>query len=124
MKIIYAALLGWLIPGAGHWLYGKKLKAWLILELVVLTLIIGIILSDFRSIRFYDNPFYYLSKFGCGLVFLISQLFTSFTPAGRIPMAYHDIGLLFVSIGGALNLVVLLSLFQPPAAETTKKENN
>ncbi|MFH1226362.1 MAG: DUF6677 family protein [Planctomycetota bacterium] len=114
MKIIYALALGWFVPGAGHWLYNKKLKGLLIFELVLLSLIIGLTLSDFRSIRFYDNPFYYLSKFGCGLVFLFSYLFTHFIPAGRIPLYYHDIGLLYVSIAGSLNLVVLLSLFQPP----------
>lgn len=118
MKILLSLIIGWLIPGAGHWLYNKRLKGSILFGLVVLCLVIGLVLSDFRSIRFYDNPFYYLARFGCGLSFIVTRLFTEFVPAGRIPLSYHDIGFLYVAVGGAINVVVLLSLYQPADIKT------
>lgn len=124
MKVIIAFIFGWLIPGAGHWIYNKKLKGIILFELVILALAIGLILSDFRSVRFYDNPFYYLARFGNGLVYIITALMTQFTPTGRIPLVYHDIGFLYIAVGGAINLIVLLSLFQSAEKAGMQEEHN
>jgi hypothetical protein len=79
-------------------------------------------LSDFRTIRFYDNPFYYLARFGNGIVYISTALATQFAPTGRIPLVYHDIGFLYIAVAGTINLIVLMSLFQPPGGTAGRRD--
>ncbi|MBI4712691.1 MAG: hypothetical protein HY762_05255 [Planctomycetes bacterium] len=109
----FIILLGWLIPGAAHWMLNSRVKGYIIFSLTCLTLAIGLLLSDFRTLRFMDNHFYYLGQFGCGLVFLANLFLTGGHPLGVISLPYFEIGLLYTCVAGTLNLVLLLSLFQP-----------
>jgi hypothetical protein len=106
-----ALIAGWLIPGAAHSIYGKRYKALIFFALIAVCSIIGIIIADFRFIRYADNPFYYIGQFGSGLTWLIVALFTSHSPKGLIPMFYFEIGMLYICVSGILNLVFLLSLY-------------
>ncbi|MEK7309943.1 MAG: DUF6677 family protein [Planctomycetota bacterium] len=118
-----AFLLGWCIPGAAHWYYGQRSKALIFFAIALICSIIGIIIADFRFIRFSDNPFYYFGQFGIGLTWLLVTLLTSEAPRGLISMSYFEIGMLYVCVAGILNLVILLNLYsqltarKPPATE-------
>lgn len=107
----FIIVIAWLIPGSGHWFLGKRTKALVILGLILITLAAGLLLSDFRNVRFGDNPFYYVGRYGAGLVWLATIWLTQHTPRGIIPFRYFEIGLLYVCIAGALNAVVVLNLF-------------
>jgi len=104
-------LLGWAIPGFAHWVYGQRYKAVIFLTIAIICSIIGIIIADFRFIRFLDNPFYYFGQFGSGLTWLLVTLLTSEAPRGLIPMSYFEIGMLYVCVAGILNMVILLNLY-------------
>ena len=103
-------LMGWLIPGSSFWVLGKRTKAILIFGLLLVLLIVGLLCSDYRYVRFDDHPFYYLGKFGSGIVWLVTKYFTSPKPRGVGSLKYAEAGLLYICVAGALNVVTLLSI--------------
>ena len=107
----FVLLGGWLIPGFAHWYYGQRYKALMFFAIALICSILGIIIADFRFIRFLDNPFYYFGQFGSGLTWLLVTLLTSEAPRGLISMSYFEIGMLYVCVAGILNLVILLNLY-------------
>lgn len=112
-KLILPLVLitGWMIPGFAHWYYGKRYKAAIFFAIVLICSVIGIVVADFRFIRYTDNPFYYVGQFGSGLTWLLKILLTSESPRGLISMSYFEVGLLYICVGGILNLVILLNLY-------------
>ena len=114
MKIFILPLVllaGWLIPGFAHWFYGQKYRALIFFAVTIIVSALGIIIADFRFIRFWDNPFYYFGQFGSGLTWLLVTLLTSEAPRGLISMSYFEIGMLYVCVAGILNMVILLNLY-------------
>lgn len=112
MKIILGVFISWLIPGSGYWLVGKPKThlGTLILGCLSLLILTGMLLADFRDVRFADNPFYYAGRFGSGLTYFIAAFFLSSTPAGITHYQYFDIGHLYLCVAGALNIVVVLNI--------------
>lgn len=89
---------------------GKRFKAVWIFSLIMITLMVGVLVADFRYVGFYDNPFYYVGKFGSGLSWLVTEFITSDVPRGIISLKYSEVGLLYICTAGALNMVVLLMM--------------
>lgn len=112
MKIILVIIISWLIPGSGYWLLGKSrsYRGVFILGLLSLLILIGVLLADLRDVKFNDNPFYYVGRFGSGLTWLVTIFLLSSAPAGIIHYQYFDIGHLYLCVAGALNIVVLLTI--------------
>jgi hypothetical protein len=108
--IVIAFICSWLIPGGGFFVLKRPLKGVVFFFMVAGLVTIGLFLSDFREIRMQDNPFYYLGKFGSGLIYLVCYLFMSYSPHGWVSIKYSEIGLLYICVAGALNLVVLMGL--------------
>jgi hypothetical protein len=110
-KILFglALLIGWVIPGGGFWFIRRPLKALIVFCLISLLVVIGVLLADLRDVRFQDNPFYYLGRFGNGLIWLTCTYLMDYSPRGWVPLKYSEIGLLYICIAGALNLVILIS---------------
>lgn len=104
-------ILGWCIPGAAHWYYGYRSKAVVFFAIILICLLSGLVISDFRAVRYADNPFYYIGQFGNGVVLLSNTLLTSEMPRGLVPLPYLEIGLLYICVGGLLNLIILLNLY-------------
>jgi hypothetical protein len=102
---------GWFVPGLAHWYYGHRYKAALFLAIISVCLLSGLVISDFRAVRYADNPFYYIGQFGSGIGLLSNTFLISEMPRGLIPLPYFEIGLLFTCVGGLLNLIILLNLY-------------
>ncbi|MBI4835565.1 MAG: hypothetical protein HY811_12200 [Planctomycetes bacterium] len=111
LKVILAAIACWLAPGSGYFILGKKCKALFLLCSVIFLAVAGIILADFRDVRFLDNPYYYLGRFGSGFMWLASVSFLGESPRGIIPDQYFDFGHLYLCVAGVLNTVIALSVF-------------
>jgi hypothetical protein len=111
LKVILAAIACWAVPGSGYFILGKKYKALLLLCSVVFLAVAGIMLADFRDVRFLDNPYYYLGRFGSGFMWLAAILFLGEAPRGIVPDQYFDFGHLYLCVAGVLNLVIALSVF-------------
>ncbi len=113
---IAALILGWCIPGAGHWVLGQRKKAIFLFVTIMLTFSAGIVLADFRNVKNADNEFYWAGQLGCGLIYFIANVLFGNTPAGKVPIEWYEIGLLYICVAGMLNVVLLLNLFNLPAA--------
>lgn len=112
-----ALVLGWCLPGAGHWILGQRKKALFLFLAIMLTFVAGIVLADYRNVKNADNEFYWAGQLGCGLIYLIANVVIGAgRPAGRVPIEWYEIGLLYICVAGMLNVVLLLNLFNPPPA--------
>ncbi|MBI5368410.1 MAG: hypothetical protein HZA54_15345 [Planctomycetes bacterium] len=112
-----AIVVGWLIPGGGHILLGRTGKGLFFFGLLFLTSVAGLVLADFRAVKFvWDNMFYWVGFFGSGMSLLLVELATAPDPKEWVPPRFYEVGLLYMTVAGLLNLVVMLSL---PAAEET-----
>ena len=111
IRLILAVLASWFIPGLGYWVIGKKYKALLLLSSIIFVITAGILLADSRDIRFIDNPYYYVGRFGSGLVWCVTIVFLHPAPLAIVPFQYFDIGHLYLCVAGVLNLVIALSVF-------------
>lgn len=118
-----AFILSWLIPGLGYMVLNKYTKAFLLFVSVMLLVLAGIILADFREIRFLDNPYYYVGRFGSGLIWSIIIMFLHPQPSGIIPVQYFDIGHLYLCVAGTLNMVIALSVFNQRVDEIGEMPN-
>lgn len=122
LKLFLAFVASWLVPGLGYLLLNKKMKFFLLFGSVMLLTIVGIVIADFRDIRFIDNPYYYIGRFGGGMVWGMLMVILKFVPAGVVGVQYFDIGHLYICVAGTLNLVIALSVFSQ--AEMDKKRKS
>jgi TM2 domain-containing membrane protein YozV len=112
-----AVVLAWLIPGAGHLYVGQRKKGLFFMVLLCSTFFVGLCLTHFRSVPFKDHPFYAIGQFGSGTTLLVNSLFTGRIPERPAPPHRVEIGILYMSVAGLLNLMVMLSLFPTPRKE-------
>lgn len=108
-----AFFLAWFVPGAGHLLLGRPVKA-AVLFLILATLYVsGLYLSGWRVVSFDDNPFYYVGQFGSGVTMALGQLLSEpkAYPRGDYPTKWIDPAMLYVCVAGLLNIIVAVGVF-------------
>lgn len=124
-----AFFLGWFVPGAGHFLLGRRVKAVALFLILALLYVVGLSISGWRLVSFDDNPFYYVGQFGSGVTTLLGRLLAEpkAYPLEKFPPKWIDPGMLYVCVAGLLNVVVVMGVFNAerkavaPAAEGEKK---
>ncbi len=110
LRIALAFIVGWALPGGGDLLLGRRRRGLLLFLGLSLFFAAGVVLSDFRVARFDDDPFVRSATFGCGLFAAVAGWVLPNAPAGRVPLACHDVGLLYTALAGLANAIVILSL--------------
>ncbi len=108
-----AAALAWLIPGAGHLWLGRAGKGFLLFVLVAGLFMAGCLLAHGRTVTFDENPFYYIGQIGSGLTLGVTQWMASegLPPRNESARPEVDPGLLYMSVAGLLNLLLVLNVF-------------
>jgi TM2 domain-containing membrane protein YozV len=139
-----AALLAWLIPGAGHLYQGRTAKGILFLVCILGTFLYGLYLGDgkvvYTSWQGDDFRLYYLAQVGVGLPAL-PALFQSehsgdeksffaawmARPAPGEVGAWHknlhryfELGTVYTVIAGLLNLLVIYDAYAGPVPVATE----
>lgn len=116
---VAAYILGWMVPGAGHFIMGKRHKGLIFFGLLAGIYAFGLFLSNFRMVGYEDNPFYYVGQFGSGMTMLIGGLleFEKASPRAGLPLSWLDVGLLYVCAAGLLNYVIALNALEVKAAQ-------
>ena len=119
-----AFFLGWLVPGAGHLLLGRPVKAAVLFVILAGLYVSGLYLSGWRLVSFDDNPFYYVGQYGSGVTTALGRLLgePKAYPRPDFSIKWIDPALLYVCVAGLLNIVVTVSVFdaarpRPAAAE-------
>lgn len=120
---VAAYVVGWMVPGAGHFMMGRRHKGLIFFGLLAGVYVFGLFLSNFRMVGFEDNPFYYVGQFGSGLTLLVGGLleFEKASPRAGLPLSWFDVGLLYVCAAGLLNYIIALNALEirAPAARGT-----
>jgi len=107
---LIAIALAWVLPGLGHLFLGRPRKALFFFATLTLTYLLGYVLADFRFVRFDDNPFYYVGRYGSALTWFATWLIRDNGPRGITPLEFYEPGLLYMCAAGLLNVVLVLNL--------------
>ena len=103
-------ILGWLLPGAGHWLLGQRARG-ILLFFLLSGLFIGGLLMEGGIVPASDDIIGKLCFTGClgnGLICLGSLL--AGWREGKILAPFHEIGTVYMCISGILNFLALLRI--------------
>jgi hypothetical protein len=112
-----AFLAGWLVPGLGHLMMGKPRKAMFFFASLASLHAAGYVLADFRWVRYEDNMFYWVGRWGSGLSWAATWLVESNPPRNAVPMEYYEVGLLYMCAAGLLNVILMLNLLGSPSPQ-------
>jgi len=133
-RVAAACLLAWVVPGAGHWFLGRRVKAVVFLVLVVLTFTTGVIMKGRVYVANREQPLTYLATFAnvaLGPLDLIGrrvfyERIIYVFPSESDPMLYqevmqlnrskilavtHEYGTTFVLAAGLMNILLILDVF-------------
>jgi hypothetical protein len=103
-------LAGWLLPGLGHWLQGRRARAAVVFALLVGLLLAGTWLAEASNLSRDRHFYYWVAQLLAGLpAILLEQL--SGRPAVTGPLPLADVGLLYAAMAGLLNLVLLIDVY-------------
>lgn len=102
----------WIIPGAGHWLLGRRKKALLYAIVLTAMFVIGLVLAEFRAVRSDDDFFLYLLGEGlyAGLTFPTLWLTHGLQLVAEHPRL--EVGRLFATVAGLMNLCVMVDVYE------------
>ncbi len=102
-------LVGWLVPGAGHLLLGKWVRALLLFVSVLGMYLIGLGLAG----KIYTpntgdmlDILGFLGQLGSGLLYVIARVFN--LGASSVVNALADYGTKFLVVGGLLNVIAAI----------------
>jgi hypothetical protein len=115
-QAVLLSILGWLVPGAGHWYLGKYVKGLLFFVLLnglfywgmVLDGEIAIPVLDVHSAEFnFVNILVFIFGCGNGLMTLLNLM--PFAKFGDISLSTYEVGTLFMVVSGSLNVFVTMN---------------
>jgi len=101
-----ALLLGWLIPGAGHLLLGKRLRALLLFVSITAMFAIGVALGGkvyAPNLGDVLDMLGFVGQLGAGLLYLGTRLLGF--GASSVQIAIADYGTKFIVVSGLLNVI-------------------
>ena len=119
--------VAWLVPGLGHWLLGKRVRACVFAAVIVAGFVTGVLLDGELAVPQQNSPLSWFFTFGClgnGLLYLLrllwvnglDGLFSSSFPyglqGGGDPVsAGFFYGKTFLYTAGLMNLLVVLDVY-------------
>ncbi len=106
-----AAVLAWLVPGAGHFYLGLRKRALLLFIAIELTFFIGLYVGTLRIVDPAQSMFWFVAQVLAGLNTIIAHLWsTSSYAEATTPLvrdwSYH-MAVLYTGIAGLLNLLAV-----------------
>jgi len=110
-KILFGLLLTWLLPGLGHYLYGRRAKAVFYFVLISLAFVMGLWLGEWRDVSVERFSLYLIAQLWNGGATLLSLLLTRDLRITH-DITYLDVGLLYTAVAGLLNVVILVDLYE------------
>ena len=105
---VSAAILAWVVPGAGHLALGRRNKALLYFVLIVTTFVAGWIISGCQNVYFESGRWHVLVQMGAGAVTFIIGLARPPADPKATVMYFFEIGTLYTMVAGLLNALVVM----------------
>ncbi|MFQ5701681.1 MAG: DUF6677 family protein [Acidobacteriota bacterium] len=133
-RIALACFLAWIVPGAGHFFLGKRVKAFIFLGIILLTFSLGMMMQGRVYLASHDQPLSYLATFAniaLGPLDLVGReisyariiyVFPAETNRdlyedilsrmrSRILAVTNEYGTTFVLAAGLMNILLILDVF-------------
>ncbi len=107
------AVLAWLIPGAGHWLLGRRARAVVFCVLILTSFVLGAVLQG-NLHRFHAGQpvlaiLGTLGTMGVGLPYFVLRYLFGYQ--GEVEAPTFEYGTAFLISAGLMNLLLLLNLW-------------
>jgi len=106
--LLIVGLLGWLVPGAGHFLLKEKIRAIIIFATITLTFCTGLYVGSIGVIDpIGAKPWYVAQIMNSPMVAVLGHL----TAGGGFPVygKPNEIGQIYTSVAGLLNLLCIVN---------------
>lgn len=109
----FSLLLGWLLPGLGHWWIGQRRRARRIGAGVFLLFLVGLLVGGVDVVDARDDRLWFVPQALCGPVtFGADYLNQKFVKTGTIGTRSigraNELGTLFVALAGLMNLAAAI----------------
>jgi hypothetical protein len=107
-----AALVGcaWAVPGLGHWLQGRRLRAAIVCGLLLGLFAVGTLLADASNLSRERHFYYWAGQFLLGLPVLAAEgVWGATRVTGPIP--YAEAGLVYGCVAGLLNVLAMIDVY-------------
>lgn len=102
--------LAWAVPGLGHFVQGRRLRAGIVFGMLVGLFLLGTFLAEGSNLSRERHFYYWAGQFFLGLPAIATEILSGRPPvAGEIPNM--DVGLLFASMAGLLNVLAMLDVY-------------
>ncbi len=119
---VAVVVLGWLLPGAGHWALGQRVKAVVFCFLIIAVFALGALLTDGGCLSVGRHPYAAILQAATGVPAGVGLLLSAKAvepPASRM----SDFGMLLTLVAGALNVLLMAdALYRTESADTREKE--
>jgi len=120
VRVALGIFLTWLVPGAGHWLLGRRGKAVLFFSGITLLFVMGLLLGEFRNFNLEHFWLHFLAQVWYGglsvpLVLTMSNLpLETAHEAREIAIGFSglDVGVLYTAVAGLLNVCVMVDVYE------------
>lgn len=102
-------LVAWIVPGLGHLLLGKRLRAAVFAAVVVVGFVVGILLEGELILPRAGDPLSYLAaiaNIGSGVLFIVARL--AGLGQGVVTAVSYEYGNTFLLTAGMMNLLLVL----------------
>lgn len=107
-----ALVLGWLVPGGGHWYLGHRKKAVFFFCVLVATFLAGFAMADFRNVSIERHRWYFLGQSFLGIPTAIAALTSEYLPPLNRPIPGEDLGTLYTCVAALLNALLFLDAWE------------
>jgi hypothetical protein len=102
-------LAGWVLPGLGHWLQGRRRRGMLVFMLITGLVVLASGLAQGANLDRERHFYYWAGQFlAGGPVLVLEWIHGHALVRGHIP--YNDAGLCFGAVAGLLNVLALLDV--------------
>jgi len=105
-----ATFCGFLLPGLGHFLQGRKRRALLVGGLLIGFFLLGTVLAEGTNLSRESHFYYWSGQIFLGLPAMLTELALGSPPLTG-PIRFEQVGLLFASLAGLLNVLAMLDVY-------------
>jgi TM2 domain-containing membrane protein YozV len=106
----FAVGAAWFIPGLGHFLQGRKRRALMVACLLIGLFLLGTYFAEGSNLSRQRHFYYWAGQFFLGLPAMATEILSG-RPTVNHEIEFMDVGLLFASMAGLLNILAMMDVY-------------